>query len=416
MFDLQKSSEDEDDDIEEKIHQDSSTVKKEVEYPYEFDEERRKKAKVYSKQKMYTGLLGGTLLSLLFLGIVYLSGFAEYLAIGIGDLTESTVLAHHWVNAAIFVALFFLLMFLISLPISYYSGFVLEHKYDLSNETLGEWMKDQLKSLTISLLLSTPIVLGLFFLGYSFPNLWWLYAGILLFVISGVLSNISHLVILPLFYDLEELKDEELKKRLIEMAESNGVKKVEKVLVVKAGEKTEKANAGFAGMGRTKRLLLFDTLLDKFHPKEIESVVAHEMGHYVNKDVIRFMLINAVLIFPMFYLAGEIFTYWGSFENIYQLPLFLLILYGLYSLVDPATLAYSRYREKEADEFALRTVKDGDAFVSTFKRLSDIALSEVNPHRLVVIFFYGHPAPIKRIKMAEKKVIAENTPTKKQKG
>ncbi len=381
--------------------QGDTSEKEQVEYPYEFDEEKRKKAKVYSKQKMYTGFFGGTILTLLYLSVTYFTGFAEHLSYWIGDMTSGTLLSHHWMNAAIFIAFYFLLLSLISLPVSYYSGFLLEHKYDLSNETLRGWVKDQLKSLAISLLMTTPIILGLFFLGSTFPDLWWLYAGILLFAISGILSNISHLVILPLFYDLEELSDEELKQRLVEMAESHGVKKVEKVVVVKAGEKTEKANAGFAGMGKTKRLLLFDTLLEKFHPKEIESVVAHEMGHYVNKDVIRFMLINAVLIFPMFYLAGEVFTSWWSFANIYHLPIFLLILYGLYSLVDPATLAYSRYREKEADRFAIRAVKDRDAFISTFKRLSDIALSEVDPHRLVEIFFYGHPTPIKRIKMAE---------------
>ncbi|MFP4609253.1 MAG: M48 family metallopeptidase [Candidatus Aenigmatarchaeota archaeon] len=379
---------------------DGEEKEEELSYPYEFDEKRRKKARLYSKQKMYTGFFGNTLLYLLFLSSTYYSGFAEYMLFLIDHLTAGTMFAHHWILATIFIMVFFVLLYIVSLPISYYSGFVLEHRYDLSNQTLVEWAKDQSIALLISLALGTPIVLGLFFLGTTFPDLWWLYAGILLFVISGILSNISHLVILPLFYDLEELKDKDLKQRLIDMAEAHGVKKVEKVVVVKAGEKTEKANAGFAGMGKTKRLLLFDTLLEKFHPDEIESVVAHEMGHYVNKDILRFMAINAVLIFPMFYLAGRIFTLWGSFANIYQLPLFLLILYGLYSLVNPLTLAYSRCREKEADRFALRTVKDKEAFISTFKRLSDIALSEVNPPRVVEILFYSHPAPIKRIKMA----------------
>jgi len=278
----------------------------------------------------------------------------------------------------------------------------LEHKYDLSNDTIWDWGKDQIKSLLISLIFMVPIILALFFLGYSFPNLWWLYAGILLFIISGILSNISHLIILPLFYDLEELEDESLKDRLVQMSEKHSVAKLKKVVVVKASEKTEKANAGFAGMGKTKRLLLFDTLLDKFHPKEIEGVVAHELGHYVNKDIIRFVLINAALIFPIFYLTGRIFTAYGSFENIYHLPLFLLILYGLYSLIDPMTNAYSRYREKKADEFAIETTGEPEAMISVFKRLSDIDLAEVDPHKLIEIFFYDHPAPKKRIEMAER--------------
>lgn len=372
-----------------------------VQYPYRFDEKKRKKAELYSKQKLYTGIFQGLVLYLLFLSLTYFTGFSYHLEFWIQDLTSNTVLANPWIISTFFVLIFSSLLYLISLPVSYYSGFVLEHKYDLSKESIGEWSKDQVKSFSISLVFMVPITLGLFFLGRSFPDLWWLYAGILLFVISGILSNISHLVILPLFYDLEELENESLKERLVKMAEDHGVPKLEKVVVVKAGEKTEKANAGFAGMGKTKRLLLFDTLLEKFHPKEIESVVAHEMGHYVNKDTIRFVVISALLIFPIFYLTGLIFTRYASFENIYHLPLFLLILYGLYSLIDPVTNTYSRYRERKADKFAIKTTGDPRAMASGFKRLSDIDLAELDPHKLLEIFFYDHPAPNERIEMTE---------------
>ena len=374
----------------------------EITYPYQFDKEKRKKAKLYSKQKFYTGVIQTFGLYLPFLAITYFSGFTRILESWIREMASGTPISHHWVISAVFILIYSILLYIISLPISYYSGFRLEHKYDLSNDTTWDWVKDQIKSLLISLVFMVPIILALFFLGYSFPDLWWLYAGILLFVISGILSNISHLVILPLFYELEELEDESLKKRLVEMSEKHGVAKLKKVVVVKASEKTEKANAGFAGMGKTKRLLLFDTLLDKFHPKEIEGVVAHELGHYVNKDVIRFVFISAALIFPIFYLTGRIFTAYGSFENVYHLPLFLLILYGLYSSIDPLTNAYSRYREKKADRFAIETTEDPRAMVSGFKRLSDIDLAEVDPHKLIEIFFYDHPAPKKRIEMAER--------------
>jgi len=374
----------------------------EIDYPYEFDEEKRKKAKLYSKQKFYTGIIQTFGLYLPFLAITYFSGFTSLLESLIRTSVSGTFLSHHWIISAIFIIIYSILLYLISLPISYYSGFRLEHKYDLSNDTIWDWSKDQIKSLLISMIFMVPIILALFFLGFTFPDLWWLYAGILLFIISGILSNISHLIILPLFYNIEELEDENLKDRLVEMSEKHGVAKLKKVVVVKASEKTEKANAGFAGMGKTKRLLLFDTLLDKFHPKEIEGVVAHELGHYVNKDVIRFVLINAAVIFPIFYLTGRIFTLYGSFENIHHLPLFLLILYGLYSFIDPLTNAYSRYREKKADEFALKTTDEPHAMVSGFKRLSDIDLAEINPHKLIEIFFYDHPAPKKRIEMAKR--------------
>jgi len=373
----------------------------EIEYPYQFDEEKRKKARLYSKQKFYTGIFQGVILYLVFLSLFYFTGFSYHLELWIQSITSGTALENRWIMSGIFVVLFSSLLYIISLPVSYYSGFVLEHRYDLSNETLRDWAKDQMKSFSISLVMMVPIILGLFFLGYTFPDIWWFYAGILLFAISGILSNISHLVILPLFYDLEELEDEDLRKRLVKMAEDHGVAKLEKVVVVKAGEKTEKANAGFAGMGKTKRLLLFDTLLKKFHPKEVESVVAHEMGHYVNKDTIRFVALSAVLIFPIFYVAGLIFTRYAGFDSIHHLPLFLLILYGLYSVIDPLTNAYSRRRERKADDFANKTLNDPKATISAFKRLSDIDLAEIDPSRIVEVFFYSHPSPKKRMKRAK---------------
>lgn len=374
---------------------------KQVEYPYEFDEDRRELAEIYSKQKLFSGLIQGTILIILVLGIFSFTPLSKYLQSFSFSLIEGTALDFYWLGVTIYIVFFSAIIYLIGLPLSYYSGFIIEHKYDLSNQTLPQWLKDQGKSLMISLLMATPLILAIFYLGTTFPDRWWLYAGIIYFIVLGVLSNISHLIIIPLFYETEELKDEELKSRLIDIAKNNGVPEVEKVVVVKAGEKTEKANAGFAGMGKTKRIILFDTLLNKFHKKEIEGVVAHEMGHYVQKDMLRFILIEGLLIFPMFYLTGYIFNIWAGFSNIYNLPFFLLIMYGLYSIVDPIILAYNRYREEKADSFALDVIGKSTPIISTFKRLSDIDLAETYPHKLVEIFFYSHPPPNKRIDQAK---------------
>ncbi|MFP4051467.1 MAG: M48 family metallopeptidase [Thermoplasmata archaeon] len=376
--------------------------KNRVEYPYKFNKDRRKLADIYSKQKLYTGLVQGTILIILVLAIFSFTPISRWLQSFSFSLLQGTSFNYHWLGVTIYIILFSAIIYVISLPLSYYSGFVIEHKYDLRNQTLLEWLKDQGKSLVISLIMATPLILAIYYLGSTFPDRWWLYAGIIYFIILGVLSNISHLIMIPLFYNTEGLKDEELKERLINIAQNNGVPEVEKIVVVKAGEKTEKANAGFAGMGKTKRLILFDNLLKKFHKKEIESVVAHEMGHYVQKDLLRFILIEGLLIFPMFYLTGYIFNIWAGFSNIYNLPFFLLIMYGLYSIIDPIILAYNRYREKKADEFALGVIGKSTPVISTFKRLSDIDLAEINPHPLKRIMFYSHPPPNKRIDMAKK--------------
>ncbi len=374
-----------------------------VEYPYEFKEEKRKKAKAYSKQKLYIGLIQGTLIPLIILVVLqftFLSSALEKFSLSlIGNVGVTNI----WLGAVLFVVFFLLITTIVGLPISFYSGYILEHRYDLSNQDVPGWAKDQLKSLALSLLLATPLIVGVFYLGDTFPDWWWLYAGIIYFAILGILSNISHLIFLPLFYDLEELKDHELGQRLLEMAHENGVPEVKKVMKVKAGEKTEKANAAFAGMGKTKRIYLYDTLLDKFHDKEVEGVVAHEMGHYVNKDVLRFIFIEAVTIFPVLYIAGWIFRHWASFGHISNLPLFLLILYGLYSVIDPVTLWYSRERERKADKFALDVVRKKRPMISAFKRLSDIDLAELDPPRIVEVLFYSHPSPKNRLEMVKRK-------------
>jgi len=374
----------------------------EVEYPYRFDKKKRKKARLYSKQKFYTGFVQGTILTLTALIILYFSGLSEIMEILSFDLLSYLPLNNYWIGGAIFVLIFTAVIYLIGLPVSYYSGFILEHRYGLSNQSKGDWVKDQVKEFIIMQLLGIPLILGIFYLGQNYTELWWLYVGIIYFVILGVLSNTSHLIFLPLFYELNEVEDEELSRRLTEIAELNGVDEVEKVMEVKAGEKTKKANAGFAGMGKTKRIFLFDTLLENFHEKEIETVVAHEMGHYVNKDIVRFILIQGLLVFPMFYLTGMIFNTFASFENFYALPLFMLIIYGLYSFIDPFILAYSRSRERKADDFALSVTDDPKAAVSAFKRLSDIDLAELNPSRAIELLFYSHPPPSQRIKKAER--------------
>ncbi|MGM0404861.1 MAG: M48 family metallopeptidase, partial [Thermoplasmatota archaeon] len=359
----------------------------EVEYPYKFDKEKRKKARLYSKQKFYTGFVQGTILTLSTLIILYFSGLSEVIEFLAFEVLSYLPVNNYWIGGAIFVLFFTGVIYLIGLPVSYHSGFILEHKYGLSNQSKKDWIKDRIKAFLIMQLLGIPLILGIFYLGQNYTDLWWLYAGIVYFVILGVLSNTSHLIFLPLFYELNEVEDEELRRRLTVIAESNGVDEVEKIMEVKAGKKTKKANAGFAGMGKTKRIFLFDTLLENFHENEIETVVAHEMGHYVNKDIVRFILIQGLLIFPMFYLTRVIFNTFASFENFYALPLFMLIIYGLYSLVDPLILAYSRSRERKADDFALSVIDDTTAAVSTFKRLSDIDLAELKPTRVIELFF-----------------------------
>lgn len=367
-----------------------------VEFPYELDEEKRQKAKGYSKQKLYSGFIGGTLLPLFILSLLSFTTGANNLEHFVSMLIKDSFLEKFWIQATLFNLLLFTILYVIQLPISYYSGFLVEHKYDLSKLSKGQWAKDQLKSYMLSLLFGIPLTLGVFLLGRLYPNWWWLYAGGIMFLVLGFLSNISHLLILPLFYETNNLENKALRQDLKELCEHHGVS-LEEIVKVKAGKKTEKANAAFAGMGKTKRLYLFDTLLNKFHKQEIKGIVSHELGHYLHKDVWRFIVLQGILIFPLLYLTNLIFHQWASFSQLTYLPFFLLILFGLQEIIDPVFNAYSRYRERKADTFANQTISDDKVMISAFKRLSDIDLAEIDPKEIVKLLFYDHPPLKERI-------------------
>lgn len=372
----------------------------EIEYPYELKTEKREKAKGYSKQKLYSGFIGGTIVPLLALASIYFSSWSHYLDTFALELVQGSFLDVNWIGHLIYVFLLFTILYLVQIPISYYSGFIVERKYDLSNLTLGEWGKDQVKSYILYLLLGIPLTMGAFVLGRTFPTWWWIIAGLLLFIILGVLSNISHLLILPLFYETTKVNNEDLREDLVTLCEEHGVP-LEKVVQIKFSEKTEKANAAFAGMGKTKRLFLTDTLLDKFHGQEIKGIVAHELGHYLHKDIWRLILVEGLLIFPILFITHLIFNQWATFTQFYHLPLFLLIVLGLQELSTPLTNAFSRHRERNADRFTFQTIPDVTAMISAFKRLSDIDLAEMNPKRIVKILFYDHPPLKARIQSAK---------------
>ncbi|MEF8874428.1 MAG: hypothetical protein V5A88_07145 [Candidatus Thermoplasmatota archaeon] len=165
-----------------------------VEYPYEFDEEKRKKAELYFKQQLYVGLIAGTLLIMVTLAVLYFSSAAVSLQDIIFDVISNTFIDNYWAGAALFVTSFLALIFVIGIPIRYYSGYVLEHSYDLSKQSLLGWVKDIVKEFMLFILLGTLLISGLFYLAVRFPEMWWVYAGVLYFLVMGVFVNFFNLI------------------------------------------------------------------------------------------------------------------------------------------------------------------------------------------------------------------------------
>lgn len=361
-------------------------ARKKIVYPYEYDPEKRRKAKAYTRVKIISGLVNGFLVPLTFLLAFFFSG-ASFLAAGaVGFLP-------------LFVFLVLTLLNIVTFPLSFYSGYFYERKYGLSAYTLKGWFADYLKGLLIGYVMGVILLTLVYsFLGVAW---WWVYAGILYFFVGVFLSTIWPALILPFFYKLSPFKDKALEKRLREMLTSAGVKNVGKIMVAKESEKSTKANALFAGMGKTKRMVLFDTLLDNFTRDEVETVIGHEMGHYVNKDIWRDVILSTVVLFPIFYIVHLTLLSAGvsPLNALAGLPLFLAAFNILELILMPFHNAYSRWRERAADWFGLEASKKPGAQISTEKRLADMALSDHRPHPLVEFLLYTHPAAEKRIRM-----------------
>ncbi len=315
---------------------------------------------------------------------------------------------NEWLLVAGYAAVFVLGYLILSLPLSVFEGFVLPHRYGLSNQTLQGWIADQLKGLVLSGTLGLFVLEVIYAVLRAFPDTWWLWAAGLLLIFNVILSNLAPVLIMPIFYKFVPLGDEyaDLAQRLVSLAERARTK-VRGVYKFDMSRRTRAANAALTGLGNTRRIILGDTLLEEFSPDEIETVLAHELGHHVHKDIPVGMLVSSLLTLVGLYLAslGLIWgvSYFGfeSPSDIAALPLFVIVM-GLYGLLTmPLGNAYSRWREIRADEYALQATGNGTAYASALTRLANQNLADVDPEPWVEFLLYSHPALSKRIALAE---------------
>lgn len=353
-------------------------------------------SKKYSNIKLTLSITKGILSFSLLLWII-LSGFSENLELIIRYFIKNDYL--------VFLTFVLLLGFFSSIlffPLNYYSGFYLEHKYNLSNQTFLKWVLENTKGLLVGLLIGIPILMMFFWILNTFGNLWWLPLTASMFIISVVLAQLVPVLILPLFYKVIPLENEELKERITELGIKAGLK-IENVFKFDMSKNTKKANAAFTGLGRTKRILLGDTLLDNYTHDEIETVIAHEMGHYKHKHIIKNLIIGTISSFLTFWLMAylyDISLIWFGFISIYQISaLPILALWGtVIGLVQtPLTNLISRKFEYEADSYAVNTTDKREAFISTLTKLNEQNLGDKEPHPFVEWYFYSHPSVKKRI-------------------
>ena len=367
--------------------------KRKIQYPYGYDPEKRRKAKAYSRVKIMSGLLNGMLIPVVFLLGFFFLGYSFQLKTLIGD---SIFLVPAFILAILVI------LTLVELPLKFYSSYLYEHKYKLSRMNKRAWFKEFSKETALEYILSVPVLtLVYFIMGFDY---WWAWAAVLYFFLDIFLDTIYPVVILPLFYKLSPFKNTGLKKKLLAMARSAGSKNIDDVLVAKESDKSVKANAMFTGLGKTKKMVLFDTLLDNFTEPEVETVIGHELGHYVHKHIMKGIILGTALLFPVFF-AIHLLLSWApglaAVNDIAGLPLFFVGLEILALITMPLENSYSRKLERQADWFGLEASKKPVAQISTEKRLADICLSDDKPHPAVEWLLYTHPAASKRIQMVK---------------
>ncbi len=321
----------------------------------------------------------------------------------------------HYISNAYFLFIAFVLVtgmggIILFSPVSYYKDYYLEHKYGLSNQTPGRWIFENFKGLVVSLVIGVPVLLIFYFIINKFGALWWLPFAIILFIISVVFARLLPVIVLPLFYKITPLENEDLKARINRLAEDAGIK-VENIFRFNMSKNTKKANAAFTGLGKSKRIILGDTLLDNYSPDEIETVIAHELGHYKRKHIIKNIIIGTAASFGTLFLVAYFYSLsinWFGFSKLQEIAaLPLLSLWAmLIGLVEtPLTNLLSRKFEYEADEYAVLVTEKPAAFISTLNKLTDQNLADKNPHPLVEWFFYSHPSISNRVDAIRKYVL-----------
>lgn len=317
-----------------------------------------------------------------------------------------SISANPWLSVALYGAAVVVATKLLFLPLNYYSDYHLEHRFGLSNESFAGWALDEVKSLALNLALGVAVLDVLYFLLRRAGDWWWLGAGGFFLLFGVVMSALFPVLILPLFYKLEPLENESLKRKLIALAQRVGAK-VLGVYRMGMSEKTKKANAAFAGLGKTKRIILGDTLLDGFAEDEIEVVMAHEMAHYKHGDIWKMIAWSTVTTLAGFWICDLGFRIglerlgFGSRADIGAFPLFGLCLFVFGLVVMPVNNAFSRWREWKADAAALQLTDNRDAFIRAMRKLAEQNLADLSPHPVIEFLLHDHPSLSRRIAWAE---------------
>ena len=306
--------------------------------------------------------------------------------------------------AMIYVALFVLVTALLDLPLSYYAGFVVPHRFDLTDQTLGSWAGDYLKGLGVSLAISS--VVGAFaFLAIRRIRRWWIVLWLFTVPLIILLVVVQPIILDPIFNKFEPLKDQVLRQKLLDLASRAGIEG-SRVYQVNKSKQTKTMNAYVNGIGPTNRIVMWDTLLAKMDHDEVLAVMGHEMGHYVMKHIWKTLAFTLGLSIFVFYLTYRMYEpglrRWGLSErgDPATLPWLLLVSGVITFLLSPVISGYSRWQEHQSDIFSLEVTHLNEPMATAFVKFAEDSKQDPNPHPFIKFWSYTHPPIAERIPFA----------------
>ncbi len=307
---------------------------------------------------------------------------------------------------AIYFTLLSLAMGLLQLPWSFYVEYVREHAYGLSNQTLGKWLKDTAITTVLGIVVGVAIIWVPYLLLKKSPRRWWLYTGLLVLPLLILQVFITPIWIEPLFNNFGPMKDKALEAKILDLAARSGIEGA-RVFEVEKSEDTKAVNAYVNGFMDTKRIVLWDTAIEKLKEDELLFVMGHEMGHFVMNHVARFIVLGFVLTFISFYLVHKLSgalirrygARWGFTElsDFASLPLILFMMSAMSLVITPAIFGITRHHEHEADRFGLELTHLNQAAATGFVTLQQENLANPNPGLFFTLWRGSHPSIAQRI-------------------
>lgn len=371
-----------------------------------FPQDKYQKSIEYNKAKERFGFISGSF-SFALTVVVISIGFLGYVNDYLLQYTDSTIL-----HALLFFGVIFIGSDILNIPFSYYNTFVIEQKFGFNKATKKLFFMDKIKGYFLMAILGGGILSILLLLIESIgPNFWWWFWIVISILMIG-LNMLYTSVIVPLFNKLTPLEDGELRTAIEDYAKSVNFP-LTNVFVIDGSKRSSKSNAYFSGFGKSKKVVLFDTLIENHTIEELVGVLAHEIGHFKKKHIIQGMVLSVLQVGIMLFILGQILFHpelslWlsqalGAAEV--SIPLNMIAFGILYTPISKITgilmNVFSRKNEFEADEYAATTYKK-EAIADALKKLSADNLSHMTPHGAYVFVHYSHPPVIQRLQAIEK--------------